>query len=123
MSKFKLARQLAFAGASGFLLAAGALAETVPLTVKPDASADVPEIFRERRSRYCGRSLPEHRRRLPGMDSGVQDEAERLGVNLTVYNADGDSAKVALHLHQAVATKPDGILIGWGFGDSLASGP
>jgi len=54
--------------------------------------------------------------------SGIQREADRLGVKLTVYNADGDNARQALQLRQAVATKPDGIIIGWGFGDSLKDG-
>jgi len=54
--------------------------------------------------------------------SGIQREADRLGVKLTVYNADGDNAKQALQLRQAVASKPDGIIIGWGFGDSLKDG-
>ena len=30
--------------------------------------------------------------------SGVEEEAEKLGVNLTIYNADGDNAKQALQL-------------------------
>jgi len=54
--------------------------------------------------------------------NGIQREADRLGVQLTVYNADGDNARQALQLRQAVATKPDGIIIGWGFGDSLKDG-
>jgi len=53
---------------------------------------------------------------------GIQREADRLGVRLTVYNADGDNARQALQLRQAVATRPDGIIIGWGFGDSLKDG-
>jgi len=54
--------------------------------------------------------------------NGIQREADRLKVKLTVYNADGDNARQALQLRQAVATKPDGIIIGWGFGDSLKDG-
>lgn len=54
--------------------------------------------------------------------TGVQREADKLGVKLTVYNADGDNAKQALQLQQAIATQPDGIIIGWGFGDSLRDG-
>ncbi|MDI2097380.1 substrate-binding domain-containing protein [Klugiella sp. YN-L-19] len=53
---------------------------------------------------------------------GVQQQADELGIKLDVYNADGDNAKQALYMEQAVASKPDGILIGWGFGDSLAPG-
>ena len=122
MSKFKLARQFALAGASGLLLTAGAMAETVPLAVKSDMSADVPEIFANGEADIAVVRFLNTGDVYQEWILGVQDEAERLGVNLTVYNADGDSAKVALHLHQAVATKPDAILIGWGFGDSLASG-
>ena len=122
MSKFGLARQLAFAGAAGLLLSAGAWAETVPLTVKPDVSGDVPEIYADGEVEIAVVRFLNTGDVYQEWILGVQDEAERLGVDLTVYNADGDSAKIALHLHQAVATNPDAILIGWGFGDSLASG-
>ena len=53
---------------------------------------------------------------------GVEAEAKKLHIKLDVYNADGDNAKQALFLQQAVATEPDGIVIGWGFGDSLKPG-
>lgn len=54
--------------------------------------------------------------------AGVRSEAEKLNAKLTIYNADGDNAKQAQMLSQAVATKPDGILIGWGFYNSLKPG-
>lgn len=54
--------------------------------------------------------------------AGVQRQADDLGIELDIYNADGDDAKQALFLDQAIASKPDGILIGWGFVESLAPG-
>lgn len=54
--------------------------------------------------------------------SGVQGEAERLGVKLHIYDANGDNARQALFLQQAVASKPDAIIVGWGIGDTLRLG-
>lgn len=54
--------------------------------------------------------------------AGVQKEADRLHVKLDIYNANGDNAKQALMLQQAISTQPDAIIIGWGFGDTLKSG-
>lgn len=51
--------------------------------------------------------------------SGAQSEAKTLGVDLKVYDADGDNAKQALNLQQATATKPGAIIIDHGFTDSL----
>jgi simple sugar transport system substrate-binding protein len=51
--------------------------------------------------------------------TGAQAEAKTLGVNLTVYDADGDNAKQALNLQQATATKPGAIILDHGFTDSL----
>jgi simple sugar transport system substrate-binding protein len=54
--------------------------------------------------------------------SGVQREAERLRIKLDIYNANGDNARQTLFLQQAVASKPDGIIVGWGLGDTLKPG-
>ena len=54
--------------------------------------------------------------------SGVQSEAERLKVKLDIYNANGDNARQALFLRQAVASKPDAIIVGWGIADTLKPG-
>jgi simple sugar transport system substrate-binding protein len=112
-----------FVGAAVAALAStAALAEMVPLTISPNAPTEVPEMFAK------GDVDIAVVRQLNVGDvyqawiAGVEDEAERLGVNLTIYNADGDNAKQALQLQQAVATEPDAILIGWGFGDSLQAG-
>ena len=45
---------------------------------------------------------------------GAQSEAERLKIKLDIYNANGDNARQALLLQQAVASKPDAIVVGWG---------
>ena len=122
MTLLNEARRVLLAGAAGCLLAPLAMAEMVPLTISPDAPTDVPEQF-------AGKDVDiAVVRQLNVGDvyqawiSGVEEEAAKLGVNLTIYNADGDNARQALQLQQAVATEPDAILIGWGFGDSLQAG-
>ena len=118
----RLIRTVFMTGAASILASTVAVAEMVPLTVSPDAPTEVPEIFAN------GEVDIAVVRQLNVGDvyqawiAGVEDEAERLGVKLTIYNADGDNAKQALQLQQAVATEPDAILIGWGFGDSLQAG-
>lgn len=123
MSLSQTARQLMVTSAAGFLLMTGsALAEPIPLTISSNAPTEVPAEF------AGGEVEIAVVRQLNVGDvyqawiAGVQEEADALGVNLTIYNADGDNAKQALQLQQAVATKPDAILIGWGFGDSLQAG-
>jgi simple sugar transport system substrate-binding protein len=54
--------------------------------------------------------------------SGVQSEAERLKIKLDIYNANGDNARQALFLQQAVASKPDAIVVGWGIADTVTPG-
>jgi len=54
--------------------------------------------------------------------SGVQSEAERLKIKLDIYNADGDNARQALLLQQAVVSKPDAIVVGWGIADTVKPG-
>lgn len=51
--------------------------------------------------------------------SGAQAEAKKLGVNLSLFSADGDNAKQATQLQQATATKPGAIIVDHGFTDSL----
>jgi simple sugar transport system substrate-binding protein len=53
---------------------------------------------------------------------GAQSEAERLKIKLDIYNANGDNARQALLLQQAVASKPDAIVVGWGIADTVTSG-
>lgn len=54
--------------------------------------------------------------------SGLENEAQRLGIKPDIYNADGDNARQALYLQQAVAAKPDAIIVGWGLADNLRAG-
>ena len=56
------------------------------------------------------------------MDFGSKNEAQRLGIKPDIYNADGDNARQALYLQQAVAAKPDAIIVGWGLADNLRAG-
>jgi simple sugar transport system substrate-binding protein len=51
--------------------------------------------------------------------TGAQTEAKTLGVDLKVYDADGDNAKQALNLQQATAAEPGAIIVDHGFTDSL----
>ncbi len=98
------------------------MAEMVPLAVAANAPDEVPAAVAE-----DGFEIAVVRQLNVGdvyqaWIAGVEEEAERLGIDLTIYNADGDNARQALQLEQAVATDPDAIIIGWGFGDSLQAG-
>ncbi|MEM7442384.1 MAG: substrate-binding domain-containing protein [Pseudomonadota bacterium] len=108
--------------AAGVLISGAALADEVPLEVRADAPAEVPAEVSD-----GGFQIAVVRQLNVGdvyqaWIAGVEEEAERLGVELTIYNADGDNARQALQLQQAVASGPDAIVIGWGFGDSLQAG-
>lgn len=106
----------------GLVVAGTAMADVVRLEVSTDAPAEVPAEVAE-----DGFNIAVVRQLNVGdvyqaWIAGVEEEAAELGVELTIYNADGDNARQALQLQQAVATNPDAILIGWGFGDSLQAG-
>ncbi len=116
------ARQSAYAFAAGLLLTGSAFAEVVPLMVSPNAPAEVPEAFANSDVNIAVVRQLNVGDVYQAWIAGVQEEADKLGVTLTIYNADGDNARQALQLQQAVATGPDAILIGWGFGDSLQAG-
>ena len=109
-------------GGAAAILASSAAAEMVSLTVSPGAPTEVPEAFANKDVDIAVVRQLNVGDVYQAWIAGVEDEAERLGVNLTIYNADGDNAKQSLQLQQAVATGPDAILIGWGFGDSLQAG-
>jgi simple sugar transport system substrate-binding protein len=53
---------------------------------------------------------------------GVQSEARRLRIKLDISNADGDHTRQARYLQEAVASKPDAIIVGLGHGDTLRPG-
>lgn len=118
----KMTRRLVLAGAAGLLLAAPAAADTVQLTISANAPTEVPQAFANGEVNIAVVRQLNVGDVYQAWIAGVQEEADKLGVKLTTYNADGDNAKQALQLQQAVATKPDAILIGWGFGDSLQAG-
>lgn len=115
-------RCLAIAGCATIALACPVAAETVPISISADAPTEPPAAFAN------GEVEIAVVRQLNTGDvyqqwiGGMQAEAERLGINLTVYNADGDNARQALHLQQAIASDPDAIILGWGFADSLRDG-
>ena len=115
-----VARAAIFAAAA--MMATASWAQQVPLTVKSDAPTAVPAEVAEGGFRIAVVRQLNVGDVFQAWVSGVEEEAERLGVELTIFNADGDNAKQALQLQQAVAEKPDAILIGWGFGDSLQAG-
>jgi simple sugar transport system substrate-binding protein len=110
------------AAAAGAMMASVSWAETSPLMVKSNAPSEVPSDVAA-----DGFKIAIVRQLNVGdvyqaWISGVEEEAARLGVELTIFNADGDNAKQALQLQQAVAGEPDAIVVGWGFGDSLEAG-
>lgn len=123
MKLAKFVRRTFLAGVASIALAGVAVADTaVPISIKPDAQAEVPQKFQDRAVKVAVVRQLNTGDVYQEWIAGVEAEAKKLGVELTVYNADGDNAKQALMLQQAVATQPDGIIIGWGFGDSLREG-
>lgn len=54
--------------------------------------------------------------------AGAEAEAERLGVELDIYNADGDDAQQALDLESAIASAPDAIAVDHGFTETVQPG-
>jgi simple sugar transport system substrate-binding protein len=54
--------------------------------------------------------------------NGTRQQAEALGVNLSVYDAQGDNATQATQLDQAIAEGVDGIVVRHGFPDTLCPG-
>ncbi len=54
--------------------------------------------------------------------SGAQAEADRLGVDLSIYNADGDDAQQALDLESAVNEGVDAIAVSHGFAETVQPG-
>lgn len=54
--------------------------------------------------------------------NGTKQQAEALGVELEVYDAQGDNAKQATQLDQAIASGVDGIVVRHGFPDTLCPG-
>ncbi len=54
--------------------------------------------------------------------AGAEAEAERLGVNLSVYNANGDDAQQALDLESAINEGVDAIAVDHGFTETVQPG-
>ncbi len=54
--------------------------------------------------------------------AGAQAEATRLGVNLSVYNADGDDAQQALDIESAINDGVDAIAVDHGFAETVQPG-
>lgn len=118
----KLLRSVAVLGLLIFPGTAAYADEPVPATISPNASSAVPDKFAKGDIRIAVVRQLNTGDVYQAWITGVQAEAKKLHIKLDVYNADGDNAKQALFLQQAVATKPDAIIIGWGFGDSLKPG-
>ncbi|GGI31327.1 MULTISPECIES: substrate-binding domain-containing protein [Bradyrhizobium] len=119
----RIVRRAFLAGVAGIALTSVAFADgPTPIRVKSDAHAEVPQKFKNHAVKIAVVRQLNTGDVYQEWIAGVEAEAKKLGVKLTVYNADGDNAKQALMLQQAVATQPDAIVIGWGFGDSLRDG-
>jgi simple sugar transport system substrate-binding protein len=54
--------------------------------------------------------------------NGTRQQADALGVDLSVYDAQGDNATQASQLDQAIASGVDGIVVRHGFPDTLCPG-
>lgn len=54
--------------------------------------------------------------------NGTRQQAEALGIELSVFDAQGDNATQATQLDQAIASGVDGIIVRHGFPDTLCPG-
>lgn len=54
--------------------------------------------------------------------NGVKQQSKALGAEVAVYDAQGDNAKQATQLDQAIASGVDGIIVRHGFPDTLCPG-
>ncbi|MFD5601085.1 substrate-binding domain-containing protein [Leucobacter sp. NPDC058333] len=54
--------------------------------------------------------------------NGTRQQAEALGVDLSVFDAQGDNAKQASQLEQAISSGVDGIIVRHGLPDTLCEG-
>lgn len=54
--------------------------------------------------------------------NGVKQQSKALGADVAVYDAQGDNAKQATQLDQAIASGVDGIIVRHGFPDTLCPG-
>lgn len=54
--------------------------------------------------------------------NGTRQQAEALGMELDVYDAQGDNATQAVQLEQAISSGVDGIIVRHGFPDTLCPG-
>jgi simple sugar transport system substrate-binding protein len=54
--------------------------------------------------------------------NGTRQQADALGVELSIYDAQGDNATQATQLDQAIAEGVDGIIVRHGFADTLCPG-
>ena len=119
----RITRSTAVGCAVGALLATTGLSFAAEeLTISANAPTEPPAMFKDGTAKIAVVRQLNVGDVYQAWISGVEEEAAKLGAQLTIYNADGDNAKQALQLQQAVATKPDAIVIGWGFGDSLQVG-
>lgn len=96
--------------------------ERVQATVSSSATAETPAPFSDGDVRVAVVRQLNTGDVYQAWIDGVQRQADALGITLDIYNADGDNAAQALYLDQAIASEPDGILVGWGFAESLATG-
>lgn len=95
---------------------------TAPLTVSASATSEVPEKLKSGDLRIAVVRQINSGDFYEQWMAGAQQEADHLGVKLDIYNANGDNARQALMLEQAVATQPDAIVLALGFGETLKPG-
>jgi simple sugar transport system substrate-binding protein len=99
-----------------------AVAAEVPATVSSSATSTLPAPFNGKTVRIAVVRQLNTGDYYQAWIAGLSAQARALHIKLNIYNADGDNSKQALFLEEAVATHPDAIIIGWGFGASLQPG-
>jgi simple sugar transport system substrate-binding protein len=106
--------------AAGLCVAGSAGA--IEARISPSATAQAPAKFAQKQVRIAVVRQLNTGDVYENWIAGIRAEAARLHIKLDVYDANGDNAREAMLLQQAVATKPDGIIVGWGFADTLKPG-
>ncbi|MBC7305998.1 MAG: substrate-binding domain-containing protein [Dietzia sp.] len=123
------------AGVAGVLLLAGCSQGTTDETAEPSApaasedtgeveepTADAPAPFDQEGVKVAIVQQSGQGDYFQQYLNGTRQQAEALGIELSVFDAQGDNATQATQLDQAISSGVDGIIVRHGFPDTLCPG-
>ncbi|GAA1954837.1 substrate-binding domain-containing protein [Microbacterium aquimaris] len=129
MSTHSLRRRLAATGTVGLatVLALSACSQGEPAAQESSDSGAVSEATDEMPAELVGAKIAIVQQSGQGdyfqqYLNGTRQQAEALGFDLSVYDAQGDNATQATQLEQAVSSGVDAIIVRHGFPDTLCPG-